>query len=266
MISGRRSAPGRLGALYPSLDLMPMGIGNYEPVSGTPEDPGVAEQTLIGVVQVTAPAGPYTVWAERAGNAPFAEQSARNRLLYVLNDQQLVASEKMIGEPPAYLGVLTDRPGDSATINSSFADGRYKWAKTEALYSQGDPNRIPKISFLHWGELRPMSEWKGRSATERSVAQRLGGILVFPVAVPTSAGDREPPQATFAEAFKQQFPGGGAFLPQVVDGPEAASNVRLVAQQEAAKSALMVLGILGCGALAAWCGYRLTRSAQGAPA
>lgn len=266
MISGRTRAPGRLGALYPSLDLMPMGIGNYEPFGGTPDAPGAPEQTLIGVVQVTAPAGPYTVWAERAGTAPFAEQSPRNRLLYVLNDQQLAASEKMIGEPPAYLAVLTDRPGDSATVNGAFADGRYEWSKTEALYSQADPNRVPKMSFLHWGQLRPMTEWKGRTATERNAAARLGGILVFPVAVPVSSGDREAPQATFAEAFKIQFPGGGAFLPKVVEGPEVASNVRLIAQQEAAKGALMVLGILAGGALAAWAGYRLTRRAQGATA
>ncbi len=259
-------APGRLGALYPKLDLMPMGIGNYEPISGSPDAPGPAEQTLIGVVQVTAAAGPYTVWAERAGNAAFAEQSARNRLLYVLNDQQLAASEKMIGEPPAYLAVLTDRPGDSATISGAFADGRYQWAKTEAVYLQSDPNRIPKMTFLHWGELRPMSDWKGRTASERSVAQRLGGILVFPVAVPVSAGDREPPQVTFDEAFKIQFPGGGAFLPQVVDGPESATDVRMIARQEAAKGALFLIGILACGAVATWAGYRYMRSAQGAPA
>lgn len=267
MMSGRRSAPGRLAALHPRLSGMQIGIGNYESaVSGTPDAPGPAEQTLIGVVQVTAPAGPYTVWAERAGNAPFAEQSARNRLLYVLNDQQIAASEKMIGEPPAYLAVFTDRPGDSAAAVSAFADGRYSWKKTEAVYSQADPNRVPKMQFLHWAELRPTADWKGRTATERSAAARLGGILVFPIAVPVGAGDREAPQSTFDAAFKAQFPGGGAFLPQVVPGPEAGGDVRTVAQQEAAKSALLVLGILGCGTLAAWCGYRLMRTAQGAPA
>ena len=266
MISGRRSAPGRLGAYFQSLDLVPIGVGSYEPVSGTPDAPGAAEQTLLGVVQVVAPAGPYTVWAERSGNQPFVEQKARNRLLYVLNEQQLTASEKLIGEPPAYLAIVTDAPGDPNTVVGAFADSRYQWRKTEALYSQADPNRIPKMSFLHWAELRPMTDWKGRSASEHSVAVRLGGILVFPVSVPTSGGDREAPQSSFAAAFKGQFPNGGLTPPRVVAAPESSTGVQLVSQQDAMKSTLLLLGLFGAGAVAVWAGYKLTRSVQGAPA
>lgn len=266
MISGKRGAPGRLGSYFPSIQGAQVGIGSYEAVSGTPEVPGAAEQTLLGVVQVTAPAGPYTVWADRSGNEAFVDQPSRDRLLYVLNDQQITASEKMIGEPPAYIAVLTDRPGDGGTVGAAFEDTRYKWTKTEAVYSQADQNRVPKMSFLHWGELRAMSDWKGRTETEQHAARRLGGTLVFPVAVPVSPGDRERPQGTFQEALTAQFPGGGQFLPQVVTGPEAGHEVTVVAQREAAKSALLVLGILGCGAVAAWAGYKATRSMRGAPA
>ena len=263
MISGRRGAPGRLGALYRPVRGVPYGIGSYEPaVSGTPDAPGAAEQTLIGVVQVMAPAGPYTVWAEKAGSSDFAEQSPRNRLLYVLNEQQILASEKLIGEPPAYLAFLADRPGDSGTIAGMFADSRYKWSKTEAVYSQADPNRVPKISFLHWAELRPMSEWKGRSATERAVATRIGAVLVFPIAAASGPGDREPPQSTFVDAMKAQFPSGGAALPQVVDGPESSSNARLVSGRDAARSTLLLLGLFGAGAVALWAGYQVTRRMQ----
>lgn len=266
MISGRRSAPGRLGAYFQSLRTTPIGVGNYEPVSGTPDAPGAAEQTLLGVVQVTAPAGPYTVWGERSGNQPFVEQQARNRLLYVLNEQQITASEKLIGEPPAYLAVVAESPGDPNTVVNAFADSRYKWSKTEALYSQADPNRVPKMNFLHWAELRPMTDWKGRSASERSVAARLGGILVFPVAVPTSGADREAPQSSFAAAFKSQFPDGGIRPPRVVAAPESGAGVQLVSQQDAMKSTLLLLGLVGAGAVAIWAGYKITRTAQGAPA
>jgi hypothetical protein len=245
---------------------MPMGIGSYEPVSGSPDDPGAAEQTLIGVVQVSAPAGPFTTWAERAAGAGFATVTAKNRLLYVLSEQQLIASEKMIGEPPAYLAVLTEGPGGASAISEAFADGRYEWKKTEAIYSQADPNRVPAMTFLHWAELRPVTEWKGRSQSERSIATRLGGILVFPVVVPTSAGDREAPQSTFEAAFKAQFPDGGASLPHVVRAPDAIETAAAVARQESAKNTLLLLGILACGAAAAWCGYKATRVAQRAPA
>jgi hypothetical protein len=253
-----------LGAYFNNIPGVPIGIGSYESVSGTVDAPGPAEQTLLGVVQVIAPAGPYTVWAERVADT-FAEQPSRNRLLYVLNEQQLVASEKLIGEPPGYLAVLTDRPSDSGTIANAFADSRYVWKKTEAVYLQSDPNRVPRMVFLHWAELRPMTDWKGRSETERGVATRLGGTLVFPIAVPVGPSDRERPQVTFAEALEAQFPGGGSLSPRVVTGPESSSDVRAV-DQRAAQSALLTLAILGCGAVAAWAGYKATRSMRGQPA
>ncbi len=237
-----------------------MGIGSYESVSGTPATPGPAEQTLIGVVQVAAPAGPYTVWAERVADV-FAEHPAADRLLYVLTDQQLSASEKLIGEPPAYLAVLTDRPGDSSTIAAAFSDGRYVWVKTEAVYSQGDPNRVPKMVFLHWAELRPTTDWKGRSVDAHDAAHRLGGTLVFPVVVPVSPADRERPQGSFADAFATQFPSGGTFLPQVVSSPE--SGGASVASQRAAAGALVVLGIFACGAVAVWAGNKFVKQMRG---
>lgn len=235
-----------------------MAIGSYESVSGTPDAPGAAEQTLLSTVQVTAPAGPYTVWAERAGNAGFAEQTARNRLLYVLNDQQLAAAERLIGESASYLGILTDRPGSSAAIAAAFDDNRYEWTKTEALYSQADQNRVPRMQFLHWATLRPIEDQKNRVSTEHDVASKLGGTLVFPVAVPRSPSDREAPQATFAEAFAQQFPTGGV-TPQVVDAPEQASNVQ-IASQQAAKNSLSVVAVAGLVVLAAWGGMELAKS------
>lgn len=256
MTSGRRSAPGRLGAYYQDLDVIPIGIGSYEPFAGTPEAPGPAEQTIIGVVQVAAAAGPYTVWAERAGSAGFAPQSARNRLLYPLNDQQIIASERMIGEPPSYLAVFTDGPVDSAAVARAFDDTRYKWAKTEAIYSQADPNRVPKMKFLHWAELRPTADWKGRGALESAPATRLVGSLVFPIATPLTGADREPPQASFDEALRAQFPAS----PAVVAAPEDGSAVAI--SQAGAKSALTMVSVLGLGAAAIWLGYKATRGLQ----
>ncbi len=210
-------------------------------------------------MQVSAPAGPYTVWAERVANV-FVEQPSRDRLLYVLTDQQLAASERMIGQPPAYLAVLTDRPGDSSTIAAAFADTRYVWVKTEAVYSQGDPARVPKMTFLHWAELRPIDEWKGRSGEPHDAAHRLGGTLVFPIEVPVSGGDRERPQGTFADAFANQFPGGDTLLPQVVRAPEQGSAT--IASQRAAGGALLVLGIFACGAVAVWAGKKFVEQTR----
>lgn len=266
MISGKRHAPRRLGSLFPKLQPVQIGIGTYEAVSGTPAAPGAAEQTLIGVVQVTAPAGPYTVWGERIGSGDFTEAGPADRLLYVLNDQQITAAEKMIGEPPAYLAVLTDRPGTSSNIAAAFNDTRYAWVKTEAVYLQSDPNRVPKMTFLQWAELRPSADWKGRTTSEQRTATRVGGILVFPVVVPVSPGDRERPQGTFANALAAQFPNGGDFLPQVVTGPQGADATRVVAQREAAKSALMMLAVVGLFGVAGYAGYRATRQMQGARA
>lgn len=265
MISGRR-APGRLGSYYPQLPAKQIAYGTYYGVSGNPESPGAPEQALIGVVQSQAPAGPYTVWAERSGTGDFVEHAAADRLLYVLNDQQIAASERMIGEPPAYIAVLTDRPGDSGTVNAAFEDTRYRWVKTEGTYSQLDRSAIPKLLFLHWAELRAMTDWKGRSQTESRAAARLAGTLVFPVVVPVSPTDRPRPEVAFEVAFKQQFPNGGAFLPNVVSSPEqTGDDVRLVAQREAAKSALTMLAAIGCLAVAGYAGYRATRAAQGLP-
>jgi len=246
--------------LFGRLPAQQIGIGFYEAVSGTPQAPGPAEQTLIGVVQVSAPAGPYTVWAERVANV-FAEQPSRDRLLYVLTDQQLSASERMIGQPPAYLAVLTDRPGDSNTIAAAFADTRYVWVKTEAIYSQGDQDRVPKMTFLHWSELRPIDEWKGRSGEPHDAAHRLGGTLVFPIEVPVSGGDRERPQGSFSDAFANQFPGSDALLPRVVAAPE--SGGAAIANQRAAGGALVVLGIFACGAVAVWAGKRFVQQMRG---
>jgi hypothetical protein len=233
-------------------------------VSGTVDAPGPAEQTLVGVVQVTAPAGPYTVWAERSGGGGFEEQPSKDRLVYVLTDQQIAASEKMIGEPPAYIAVLTDVPGDSGTIATAFNNSRYKWAKTEAIYAQADQNRIPKMTFLNWAELRPVADWKGKSDSEQRAAARLGGTLVFPVAVPVSPADRERPQGTFSDALATQFPTGGQFLPQVVTAPT--SDAQAMAQRQGAKSALTMLAVLGVGAVAVWAGYKATRVVRGQPA
>jgi hypothetical protein len=263
VISSRRRAPGKLGPLYnQKIDLVPMGIGSYEAVSGSPTQPGPAEQALIGVVQVAAAAGPYCRWAERGDSGAFTDQPSSNRLLYVLNDQQILAAERMIGEPPAYLGVLTDRPGSAGAVSAAFADGRYRWVKTEALYRVADQGAVPAMVFLHWGELRPVEDWKSRTASAQLVATRLGGTLVFPVVVPVSPGDRERPLGTFDNAFKAQFPDGGA-LPQVVRAPE--SGTAIIAS-ESAKSGLLVLGIVGALAVATWAGYRMTREAQRSPA
>lgn len=260
MISDRRGAPGRLGALFNRLPSQQLGIGYYEAVSGTAAAPGPAEQTLIGVVQVSAPAGPYTVWAERVADV-FKEEPSRDRLLYVLTDQQLAASESMIGQAPGYIAVLTDRPGDSSTIAAAFADTRYVWVKTEAIYSQADPNRVPKMTFLHWAELRPSAEWKGRSGEPHDAAHRLGGTLVFPVEVPVSGADRERPQGSFADAFATQFPSGGGFLPRVVSAPESGGATAV--SQRAAGGALVVLGIFACGVVAVWAGNKFVRQMRG---
>jgi len=265
VISGRRGAPGQLGSYFNRLPGTQIGIGNYEAFSGTVDAPGAAEQTLIGVVQVMAAAGPYTLWAENIGNG-FVEQTARDFLLYPLNSTQIEASEKMIGEPPAYIAVLTDRPGDLGTVGSAFESTRYEWTKTQGIYAQSDQNRVPKMMFLHWATLRPSADRKGRADNEQFAASRLGGTLVFPVQVPVGPSDRERPQGTFPDAFKTQFPGGGGFLPQVVDGPQAAADVQIAAQQTAAKNALMMIGVLGGLALAGYAGYRATRSLRGQPA
>lgn len=259
MISGRRRVPGLLGTCFSQISGAQVGIGSYESVSGTPDAPGAAEQTLLSTVQVSAPAGPFTVWAERAGNAAFVEQSPRNRLLYVMNDQQLAAAERMIGEAASYLGVLTDRPVANADIAAAFDDNRYEWLKTEAIYSQADQNRVPRMQFLHWAMLRPIEEQKNRISTEQDVAAKVSGTLVFPLAVPRSGADREAPQATFAEAFAQQFPTGGV-TPRVVDAPERSSGVSIASQQTAAANALGVMAVFGIGALAAWGGYTIARS------
>jgi hypothetical protein len=265
VISGRRGAPGHLGAFFNKLPGAQVGIGSYEAFSGTVDAPGPAEQTLLGVVQVMAAAGPYTVWAENSGSG-FVDQPSRNRLLYPLNAQQILASEKMIGEAPAYLAVFTDRPGDLGTVGSAFEDTRYQWSKTEAVYSQADQNRVPKMQFLHWAMLRPAEDQKGRTEEATFAAARLGGALVFPIQAPVTGGDRERPQATFRGAFEAQFPNGGGFLPQVVDGPAAAADVRVAAQQTAAKNALLVVAVFGGLALAGYAGYRATRSLRGQPA
>lgn len=258
MISGRRSAPGRLGALYNNrLPGAQVAIGSYE-LSGTVDAPGPAEQTVLGVVQVQAPAGPYTVWADRSGGAAFEEVPAKNRLLYVLNDLQIATAEKMVGEPPAYLAVITDNPSNTDALTSAFNDTRYQWMKSEAVYSQADQARVPVMSFLHWAELRPTSDWKGRSETAQGAATRLGGTLVFPIDVPVSASDRGAPQSTFEAAFDAQFPSGGQARPQVVAAPE--SGQASVAAEQGAKSALMMLAVLGLGAAAGYAGYKAMRS------
>jgi len=261
VISGRRDASGNLGLVRTPRGVQIYGIGSYESVSGTPSQPGPAEQTLLGVVQVTAPAGPYTVWAERSGLGPFESQPAQNRLLYVLNEQQIAAAERLIGEPPAYLAVITDLPVDGSSMSRVFEDSRYQWQKTEALYAQSDPNRVPRMTFLHWASLRPATDWKGRTATERTVAQRVGGILVFPVAVPVAPGDREPPQSTFEEALKAQFPNGSP-QPVAVAAPEGGSAVA-IAEQSAAKNSLALLAILGLGCAAAWVGSKVVGEMRG---
>jgi len=265
MISGQRGAPGGLHRLYPRLRGIPVGIGSYEAVSGTPDKLGPPEQTLLGAVQVLAPAGPYTVWAERSGTSAFAEESPKNRLLYPLNEQQLLAAEKMIGEPAGFLAVFADAPVNGDAAEQAFADTRYRWLKTEAVYAQADPNRVPKIQFIHWAELRPIEEWQGRSAGPRAAATRLGGVLVFPVPMLAGPGDREAPQSTFAAAFDGQF-SGGVVTPRVVSAPEGPGDVRQASAQQRATVSLLVMGIFGCGVLATWAGYRLMRSAQGAPA
>ncbi len=264
MISGRRGAPGQLGALFKRLPGAQVGIGSYEAFSGTADAPGPAEQTLLGVVQVMAAAGPYTVWATDAGDG-FAEQSARNRLLYPLNDQQIATSASMIGELPAFVAVFADRPGDLSTVAAAFEDTRYQRSKTEAVFSQTDQNRAPKISFLHWGTLRSTEDQKGRTEGAAFAASRLGGVLVFPIETPVLGSDRGP-QGTFRDAFMAQFPGSGGFLPQVVQGPQSSSDVSVAAQQNGAKGALMMLAFLGCLGAAGYVGYRATRSLRGQPA
>lgn len=264
MISGRRGAPGHLGAMFNKLPGAQVGIGSYEAFSGTADALGPAEQTLLGVVQVMAAAGPYTVWAADAGDG-FAEQSARNRLLYPLNDQQIATSASMIGEPPAFIAVFADRPGDLNTVGAAFNDTRYQWSKTEAVYSQADQSRVPKLSFLHWATLRPTEDQKGRTEDASFAATRLGGVLVFPIETPVLGSDRGP-QGTFKDAFLAQFPGNDGFLPQVVSSPQSSSDVSVAAQQNAAKSALTMLFFLGCLGAAGYVGYRATRGLRGQPA
>ncbi len=172
----------------------------------------------------------------------------------------------MIGELPAFLAVFTDRPGDLGTVGAAFEDTRYKWSKTEVVYSQADQNRVPKMSFLHWATLRSTEDQKGRAQGASFAAARLGGVLVFPIQTPVLGSDRERPQGSFPDAFMAQFPGGGGFLPQVVKGPQSASDVSVAAQRNGAKSALMMLAFLGCLGAAGYVGYRTTRGLRGQPA
>lgn len=249
-----------LGAYFNRVPGAQIVVGSYE-LSGTPDAPGPAEQAVADALRLVAPAGPYTVWASRSGDDAFEEQAPQDRLLYALTDAQVDASERLVGEPPAYLAILTDAPPDTASIQNAVSGSRYAWSKSEAIYSQADPSRIPKMQFLNWAVLRPAADWKGRSETPQRASARIGGTLVFPVQIPVSTSDRELPQASFNDAFAAAFPSAGKLLPQVVRAPEAGDATAV-----AARNALAVMLVVGAGALAVWGGYRMTQSLRGAHA
>lgn len=77
MISDRRGAPGRLGALFNRLPSQQLGIGYYEAVSGATEDPEPAVAEFPG----GSGAPPRVVDAPESGSAaPVAQRAAGSAL------------------------------------------------------------------------------------------------------------------------------------------------------------------------------------------
>ncbi len=70
--------------------------------------------------------------------------------------------------------------------------------------------------------------------------------------------------SSFESAFSNQFPDGGAFLPQLVSAPETGNAT--MASQRAAGGALVILGIFACGAVAVWAGNKFVKQLRGATA
>lgn len=193
----------------------------YEPLSlgqaPIPAPPGTSFPTgfpLEALAQVAQflnlqSVGLYTPWAGRAGGVDWIEVRQppdTNIGVFALNDQAvLMVPQATFGQQLPFVAILSDRLATPSGVEAAWEGTAYKAYDTQAVYRQDDPLPTPKISFLHWGELRGPGDGRGNKSLEAAAAMA-GGKLVFAQQVDyNSTATRKPPPVPFEQALAVQL-------------------------------------------------------------
>jgi len=180
------------------------------------------------------------------------------------------------GTPLSFLAILTPLVRCTSagcavdtmnTVAGVFRGSPYEFFETAAVYDQADAGEPPKIKLLHWGRIRGAGDPDGGTASMQSVAQSLGGQLVFATQVNYDLStSRSWPSTPFLTALNSQL-GGGAMPIEPGPGVQPTPGPALPgepppAYQAPVRAEIPWGPVLGAGLVSAVVGFIIVRAVK----
>jgi hypothetical protein len=169
-----------------------------------------------GLMQQLQPLGVYTPWATRVGSMDWSliSQPPDTNIAVGKLDDSLYRQTLSIGfgAPLPFIGVHTPALPTPSQIEDAFVGTPYSLYETQAVYDQRDTDEPPKITFLHWLQIRAPTDTNTGNASLSTAAAKINGKLVALMQIGyTDSKSRDIPLDSFQTVFDAQFapPGGG---------------------------------------------------------
>jgi hypothetical protein len=131
--------------------------------------------------------GYFLKWAEREGDLQWREVSAPlppnhsdALALYALTDQQVRQAEEIaFGDPLPFVAIVTQEPLSATAVEQMWKKTAFAPYETIAIFKDGDPEVVPRIYFLHWGQRIDMANAPQHVEPLESAALQYNGQLVW---------------------------------------------------------------------------------------
>ncbi len=160
-----------------------------EPINGLALSGGaaLADDAIRGVVGARRPLMIAGEWAERASDVSWkpAKRGSSELTLIPIRASELDRVRAMaFGHEAVRVGILMGELVSLRTLEAAFDGTPYALERLIAVYDVAAPSSAPR--FLALGVLRDAADEDGGSHSIETAASRLGGVLVYPIALPAA--------------------------------------------------------------------------------
>lgn len=204
--------------------------------------PGVPGSEAVGV---------FSPWGQQSGSVDWQTvQPDHDLVIYPISDQQISAvGRATFGIPLGFVAVITTSPVTLQKAEAAFDNTPFAFSHVEGIFRLDDAKSVPSIYFLYWGTIREPTSAGGGNSKMQSVADLLGGTLVFPLQIPRTGQERPLPAVSFSAALSTQLAATAPAVSPAVAASLVAAPSALAPPAPAARP-WWLLPVVGGGAAA----------------
>jgi hypothetical protein len=180
------------------MSVMERFVPNTQPISGRsglpiPQGVGLGQLQALELFATVPQAlqlpliNYYVKWAEQVGDLEWLEQPnpgdpnmIDGLALYELTDENVRQAEELaFGDPLPFVAIVTQEPMSATAVEQMWKKTAFAPYSTIAIFQDGDPNVVPRIYFLHWGERIDMANAPQHVQPLQSAAEQYNGKLAW---------------------------------------------------------------------------------------